>query len=67
MVKPHSRRRELDPPSWLVEEWRKGDKNSMADLYSSVNFDKDLVQLKKQLWVSTDILKQRYVHINEFF
>lgn len=39
----------------------------MADLYSSVNFDKDLVQLKKQLWVSTDILKQRYVHINEFF
>ncbi|CAL1127294.1 unnamed protein product [Cladocopium goreaui] len=41
MVKPHSRRRELDPPSWLVEEWRKGDKNSMADLYSSVNFDKE--------------------------
>ena len=48
MVKPHSRRRELDPPSWLVDEWKKGDKNSIADLYGSVNFDKDLVQVKNK-------------------
>lgn len=41
MVKPHAKRVHLNCPDFLKNEWATGDKNNMADLLMSVNFDKD--------------------------
>jgi len=41
MCTPKTKRRELAPPAYVLEEWKKGDKNAMAQLLEKVNFDKD--------------------------
>ena len=40
-VKPHARRSELNAPEWLIEQWKNGCKNDIADLLSQENFNKD--------------------------
>lgn len=46
MCKPHAKRVQLNCPDWLKSEWATGDKNNMADLLMSVNFDKDCSSLR---------------------
>ena len=41
MVKAKSKRRDLEVPEWVKAEWGKGNKNQIADLLCSANFDKD--------------------------
>ena len=41
MVKPKSKRCELEVPEWVKTEWSKGNKNQIADLLCEANFDKD--------------------------
>ena len=40
-VKPKTRRLDRAAPQFLVEEWSKGNKGAIADLFSRVNFDQD--------------------------
>ena len=40
MVKPHAKRRSLDVPEWMKEEWKKGDKGAIAKTLRDVNFDR---------------------------
>jgi len=42
MVQPKSKRRELEAPEWLKEEWKNGDKAAIADLLRTCNWDKEL-------------------------
>ena len=41
MVAPKSRRKELNAPEHLKEEWAKGDKDALSDLLTNLNFNKD--------------------------
>ena len=41
MVAPKSRRKELNAPEYLKEEWAKGDKDALSDLLTNLNFNKD--------------------------
>ena len=41
MVKLKKKRVELNSPTWLVEEWQKGNKKAIAQQLLNVNFDKD--------------------------
>ncbi|CAL1172306.1 unnamed protein product [Cladocopium goreaui] len=41
MVKAKSKRRDLEVPEWVKAEWGKGNKNQIADLLCSANFDKE--------------------------
>ncbi len=43
MVTPHKKRKDLQAPSFVVDKWSGGkrERDSMADLLKSVNFDKD--------------------------
>ena len=43
MVKAKSKRRDLEVPDWVKTEWSKGNKNQIADLLCSANFDKDQI------------------------
>ena len=40
-VKPKTKRFDRAAPQFLVEEWSKGNKGAIADLYSRANFDQD--------------------------
>lgn len=40
-VKPKSHRKDLEAPQFLKDEWAKGDKGAIADLYSHVNFSQE--------------------------
>lgn len=43
-VKPKSRRRDLEAPQFLKDEWlNSGNKNMLADLFSKLNFQQDCV------------------------
>ena len=42
MVQPKSKRRELESPEWLKDEWKSGDKSAIADLLQKCNWDKEL-------------------------
>ena len=42
MVAPHSKRKDLAAPEYVKKEWETGDRNALADLLQSVNFEKDL-------------------------
>lgn len=42
MVQPKSKRRELEAPQWLKDEWKTGDKAAIADLLQTCNWDKEL-------------------------
>lgn len=42
MVQPKSKRRELEAPQWLKDEWKNGDKAAIADLLRTCNWDKEL-------------------------
>ena len=78
MAKPHSKRKELDAPDWLKNEWSKGDKNNMADLFRSLNFDKDCVFIlcmKSQLvlnntsihnWIGQSMLPSKKRNCHEY-
>ena len=41
MCTPKTKRKELSPPAYVLEEWKTGDKNAMAKLLENANFDKD--------------------------
>ena len=41
MIKPHPKNKHLDAPQYLVDEWKSGDRNALADLLQKVNWDKD--------------------------
>ena len=41
MVKKHKKRRELEAPSWFVEEWKSGNRKAIAEKYCQLNFDKE--------------------------
>lgn len=41
MCKEHVKRSNLNAPPWLKAEWKTGNKDSIADLYTNLNFDKD--------------------------
>ena len=41
MVAPKSRRKELNAPEYLKEEWEKGDKDALSELLINMNFNKD--------------------------
>ena len=40
MVQSHSRRKDLDVPQWLKDEWKSGNKNSVARVLQESNFDR---------------------------
>ena len=44
MVQPKSKRRELEAPQWLKDEWKSGDKAAIADLLQTCNWDKELCE-----------------------
>ena len=42
MRQPHARRKDLEAPDYVKQEWRhNGNKNLMADILQRVNWDKD--------------------------
>ena len=41
IIQPKSKRRELVAPDYVAKEWQSGDKNGMADLLMSVNWNKE--------------------------
>ena len=41
MCQPKSKRQDLSPPDYVRDEWKRGDKNAIAQLFEQVNFDKD--------------------------
>jgi hypothetical protein len=41
MVKPKSKRTDLNVDDWVKKEWETGNKNMLADLLTKANFDKD--------------------------
>ena len=41
MVKPKSRRRDLEVPEWMKGAWEKGNKNQIADLLLEKNGNKE--------------------------
>ena len=41
MVRPKAKRHDLEVPQWVKDEWAKGNKNLIADLLCSANFEKD--------------------------
>ena len=44
MVAPKSKRKELNAPEYVKSEWENGDRDSMAELLTRLNFDKEWVQ-----------------------
>ena len=44
MVAPKSKRKELNAPEYVKSEWGNGDRDSMAELLTRLNFDKEWVQ-----------------------
>lgn len=45
MVKPKSKRKELQAPEWVMAEWKTGNKNIMADILCQANFDQDYTHM----------------------
>ena len=41
MTRPHPKRKDLAAPEYVKKEWETGDRNALADLLQSVNFQKD--------------------------
>ncbi len=44
MRKHKTKRKELEAPEYVRKEWESGDKNAMADMLQSANFDKDIFE-----------------------
>lgn len=42
MVKPKTKRKDLEAPQYVVDEWRTGNKNAIADLLKESNFCQDI-------------------------
>ena len=40
MVKPKTRRKELEVPKWVRDHWEAGNRDEMADLLKAENFSK---------------------------
>ena len=40
--KPKAKRLDLEASAFIKEQWSKGNKNVVADLFSKVNFDQDI-------------------------
>ena len=40
-VKPKSKRKELEAPDFVKEQWAKGQRNAMGDLFAQVNFNQE--------------------------
>ena len=45
MVKPKSKRTDLNVDDWVRKEWSTGNKNMLADLLTKANFNKDRARL----------------------
>lgn len=41
MCKHHGKRTNLNVPQWLIDEWRSGKKDDIADVLRQCNFQKD--------------------------
>jgi len=39
-MKPKASRQDLNAPEWVLNEWKTGDRNSLADMFVNENFDK---------------------------
>ena len=42
MVKPKTKRKDLEVPQYVVDEWKTGNKNAIADLLKDANFNQDI-------------------------
>lgn len=41
MVAPKAKRKDLQVPQYVKDEWENGDRDSLADMLTFHNFDKD--------------------------
>ena len=41
-VKPKSRRKDLEAPDFVKDQWANGNKNAMGDLFAKVNFQQEM-------------------------
>ena len=46
-VKPKSKRKDLEAPDFVKEQWAKGLRNAMGDLFAQVNFNQDRLPKNK--------------------
>ena len=42
MVKPKTKRKDLEAPQYVIDEWKTGNKNAIADLLKEANFCQDI-------------------------
>ena len=49
MVKPKTKRTDLNVDDWVKKEWATGNKNMLADLLSKANFNKDGVAVDRKI------------------
>ena len=61
MCKNHARRRELNAPEWLKQEWNTGRKDQMAQVLQDCNWDKDTVRVTSHLQYAWELLWHSWV------